>query len=154
MFKGPHKLQPLARFGDSQGSIVLGWIAPQVLYVRMDGQCSDGLGATFANRLERAIWATSEFRVFIDLWQLDTYSFPARDRIVAVLKAHKKRFTSLEVLVRSTIVSLGVRTGAIVLGSVVHVYTRPAQFMALMQGRVPQVRALLEPSISPRPELA
>ncbi len=153
MLRGDHAPTPLARFGDSQGTIIFGWAAPQVLYSRLDGVLSDSLAATYCNRIERTIWSTSgEVRFFSDLWQLENYAVGARDQLVRVLQAHRKRFVAIDVLVRSTVVTLGARAAAIILGGHVGIHTRPAEFMARLQSRSPHLRALLEPAISPRPQ--
>jgi hypothetical protein len=152
MPRGDSKLPPLARFRDPHGTVVMGWVAPKVVYTRADGHWSEGLAGTFAGRLERLIWNETGVRLFTDLWQLEDYALPARDKVVEVIKAQRKRIDSIDVLVRSRVVALGAKAVALAVGGKVNIHARPPEFTSLLERGAPNLHAMLYPSIRPKPD--
>ena len=55
---------------DSEGSIVVGWVGPDVLYAKLRGGLSMRLGATFAAKLLELVDGKTGIRYFGDTSEL------------------------------------------------------------------------------------
>lgn len=132
---------------DRDGAIVVGWVAPNVLYVQFVEYLSGALGMRFAMRLERSLLPEQRVQLFFDCSGLDSYDFPARDAYGRVLFCQRRHLQSCLLLARTRVVELGMQAIAVMLGSsLMEVTTRRAEFIERLDRAAPTAwRSLRNP---------
>ncbi len=132
---------------DREGAVVIGWVAPAVLYVQFVEHLSGALGMRFAMRLERSLLAQERTHLFFDCAGLDSYDLPARDACGRVLFCHRRRVNACLLLARTRVVELGMQAVAVMLGpSLMEVTTRRPDFIERLDRAAPTAwRSLRNP---------
>jgi hypothetical protein len=83
---------------DTDGTIVLGWVAKGVLWARFSGQLSAALAAHYSTELGRRFASDIRIKYFIDCRNLQSYELAARATTLSPLVANRERLTSIFVL--------------------------------------------------------
>jgi hypothetical protein len=135
----------LEEFGDSEGSIVLGWVDEGILYGRVSRGLSSGLGAAYAARLQAFADENGRVNYYCDASRLKHYDLLARSAFVRVVMANRRAFESLVILMFGKGLSPAEKAFVAVLGDGVDVIFDPAEFEARLYRVAPLARQHLDP---------
>lgn len=80
---------------DEVGSIVVGWVAPGVLYARFSGDLTAALATRYALRLRRFVNEVTSLRYFVDTSSLERSELTARSTLARFIFENRKKFDSL-----------------------------------------------------------
>jgi hypothetical protein len=130
---------------DPEGSIVVGWVAPGVLYAKFGGGLSGRLGSAFAAKLRELVEGKTSIRYFIDSSALQHYDLLARSAVTRVLLAKRRAFESFIMLTWAGEIGPGERAFADALGSGVDIVSSKDDFEAKLYRVAPAARQLLDP---------
>jgi hypothetical protein len=136
---------------DPEGSIAVGWVAPDVLYAKLGGGLSGRLGSAFATKLKALADGKTSIRLFIDSSGLRHYDLLARSAVIRVLLAKRRAFESFTMLAWAGEIGPGERAFAAALGSGVDIVTSSDEFEAKLYRVAPSARQLLDPKTWVRP---
>jgi hypothetical protein len=145
----------LKTLSDKKGSVVIGWVAQSVLWVRCSGHLSRSLGAAFAEELELRLTQGALIRCFLDASSLDSYDLLARTAAVRVLLSNASRLSSLLVLEWNGHASAVGQAVMGAVGTLMQTTTSGAEFEARLLDEAPLARqriaAAAESSLAQRP---
>ena len=136
---------------DPEGSIVVGWVAPDVLYAKLSGGLSGRLGSAFAAKLRALVDGKTSIRYFIDSSALKHYDLLARSALIRVLLAKRRAFESFTMLTWAGEIGPGERAFADALGKGVDIIASSDEFEAKLYRVAPTARQLLDPKTWVRP---
>jgi hypothetical protein len=130
---------------DSEGSIIFGWVGPNVLYARLSGGLSMRLGASFAAKLLELVDGKTGIRYFGDTSELEHYDLLARSALLRVLLAKRRSFESFTMLSWAGEIGPRERAFATALGSGVDIVASLDDFEAKLYRLAPTARQRLDP---------
>jgi hypothetical protein len=82
----------LERFGDSQGSLHLGWIDRGVFYVKLSGAIGREIADRFVERFTALIGDNVAIRYFADWSELSSYDYPAMGAVLGAVLAKRGQY--------------------------------------------------------------
>jgi hypothetical protein len=82
---------------DPHAAVAFGYVAPRVFYARFVGRLSAELGDRYVRELRDEL-AGSPLAYFSDVSALDGYDQAARNRFEALVRAERRRFSSIVML--------------------------------------------------------
>jgi hypothetical protein len=137
----PCGLQVLA---DGEGMVLFGWLAEDVLFVRLTGSLSSSMGSRFASRLGSLISRVNCVRYFSDASELTSYDLLAKSAFARVVMEHRRRFASMTMLTWTT--ASGPTAEALLgtLGVTGEVMTNRRVFETRLFDAAPRARRILE----------
>jgi hypothetical protein len=135
---------------DSEGSVMLGWIAKGVYYVRLVDGVSADLGMEHVRRLERELQTVPTLFYFTDVSSLRRYDMLARSAFLRLILQHRQKFSSLVALVGLGSASAATDALAAALGQVINLVHDPKKFDQLLVAVAPLARLLLDPRTAPQ----
>ncbi len=141
--KPPHS--PLEVFADDEGSLALGWVGPGVLYARMMGSFSAGLGEVFLARLRALIDSVPAVHYFADASALEQYDLAVRSAFARFVIAERPKFASLVLLTWNQGISPAARAFAATVGEPCEILDDSMSFDRKLLSLAPQVRKKLDP---------
>jgi hypothetical protein len=112
---------------DRQGAVTYGFLAPRVLYARMVGLLSEGLGTRLTLELQSVTRGVASLAYFVDASALRDHEPRARGRFQALIRAERRRFASIAVLTQNP-TGLIERELAVELGESVDLIYEPLEF--------------------------
>jgi len=113
---------------DRQGAVAYGYLAPRVLYARVVGCLSVGLGESYVRELEGATRGTAPLAYFADESALCAAHPTARSRFRAFVAAERWRFSSIVMLTWGARGAATVRSGSRLGGGRIEVVDEPIEF--------------------------
>lgn len=129
---------------DDHGTASLDWVAEGVLFGRMEGSLSAGLGAAFARTLQTQLQGATSVHYFGDSSRLELYDLLARSAFMRVILADRKKIQSFTLLTWAEGVS-GVAQGfAELLGPSATVLTDRSEFDRRLLRLAPGARVVLD----------
>jgi hypothetical protein len=135
---------------DATGRVEIAWAEPAVLYVRVTGVLSNGLGRDFAARLGALALDHENIQYFADMSSLTAYELMARSAFVRMVLQHRRRFTSFVVLTWAEGTSTAANSIAEVIGEGLQVLTDSTEFQVRLMQAAPQARHWLGGPSKPR----
>jgi hypothetical protein len=131
---------------DEGGSVLLGWLAPDVLFVRFTGRLSSELADAYVPRLETLLQSSRHsVRYFSDASALTSYDLLARSAFVRMVLANRRALSSMVMLTWSAGVGPIAQNLAATLGDAVEVLTDPKQFDVRLLQAAPLAKQRLDP---------
>lgn len=118
-------LQTLTREG---GSVSLGWLGNEVLWVQMSGHLSEQLASAYTMRLAELLEGRSGIQFFVDSSRLETYELSARGLATEFLLAFRTRFSRYVLLNWAGGLSSSGRNFIAALGSAFESVATPEEF--------------------------
>lgn len=113
-------------------------VAPNVVLIAVEGYLEAATGHSLAAALDRRLEASrGAVHVFCDVERVDNYHSDVRTELTRVLLAHRPKIASMQVLVRSKIVKMGVAVANLSLGGLI----RSCESRSLFEGALAQVKA-------------
>jgi hypothetical protein len=128
---------------DGLCTIECGWVAPGVLFVRVAGKLTAGMGTTFAQRVSQFVKEVPSLQYFGEATQLTEYDLVARSAFVRVVLENRKRFAGLTVLTWAEGVSTMARALVSAVGEPVDILSDRSDFEARLLRAAPQARERL-----------
>jgi hypothetical protein len=113
---------------DRQGAAAYGYVAPRVLYARVVGRLSEGLGTSFVRELESVARQVPSLAYFVDASALLAYDPIARSRFQALMLAEQRRFASIVLLTWASSSGFAWRELATAIGERVELLYEPLEF--------------------------
>ena len=120
------------------GSVDLGWVAPNVLYARFRGAFTSSTGHAFATRLNLLIAPVQSLSLFCDATELKYYDLLARSSFARVVHSNRRKFAKVTVLGQSEGISPQLRSLVATLGEPVELLTQRSKFEAQLARKAPQ----------------
>jgi hypothetical protein len=139
---------------DEGGSVVLGWLASNVLYVRFTGRLSAELGEAYVARLQTLLANMQSVRYFSDASALHSYDLLARSAFVRFVFANRSVLSSMVMLTWSEALAPSPPTVAATLGNGIDVLTDAKEFEARLLQAAPLARQKLDPKTWQRKPLS
>jgi len=135
---------------DCEGSVMLGWIAKRVYYVRLVDGVSADIGMEHIRRLERALKSVPTLFYFTDVSSLRRYDMLARSAFLGLILRHRQKFSSLVALVPSGSASAATAALAATLGNAMMLVKDAKEFDQRLVAAAPLAKLLLDPSTTPQ----
>jgi hypothetical protein len=129
---------------DDHGTASLDWLADGVLYARIEGSLSAGLGAAFARTLQGQLQTAPSVHYFGDSSRLDQYDLLARSAFMRVVLADRKKFESFTLLTWAEGVSSVAQAFADLMGSSAAVLTHRDDFDRRLLRLAPSARSVID----------
>jgi hypothetical protein len=82
----------LEHLNDGDGSLIVGWLAPNVLYSRLTGVIAEGLATRLARRLTLLIGDTLDIDYFTDTSAISSFDLKAFAAVVDAMTAKREHF--------------------------------------------------------------
>jgi hypothetical protein len=139
----PKALEVIA---DARGTIVAGFIAADVFYLRATGEISAALGNRCSTQLRRHLGGSNETTCFFDFSAALGSDFAARAAITRALVANRRPRPSINALVRSGAMLARARAMIPILGDLVQLLDDPAPFHEALNAAAPSAQSKLPPS--------
>jgi hypothetical protein len=139
---------------DDDGSVLLGWLASDVLYVRFAGRLSAAIGEAYVARLQTSLTNVQSVSYFSDASALQSYDLLARSAFVRFVLANRRVLTSMVMLTWSTGVGPVAANIAATLGDDFEVLTDPKEFATRLLQVAPFARRQLDPKTWQRKPMA
>src|ERR1044071_2525540 len=92
------RLAPLAGIADHEGSAAIGWVGSGVLYARLTGGISSGVGSAYTSQLQSFAESVDTLALFVDFSAITHYDLLARSAFVRAVLAHRRKFAALTLL--------------------------------------------------------
>jgi len=121
---------------EPQGSVILGWVAPSVMYARLERTFSAELAVRFAARFSALVDTHTGVQYFYDASSVESYELGALDILRDSLLAHKSQYQRIVARPWQDTVSDKAREFAVALGCLEYV-TGTAEFEACLRAMVP-----------------
>jgi hypothetical protein len=137
--------EPLVVFTSEWGSIAMGLVAHDVVFVCFVEEISETLGKRCAQRLERLLVGNQRYSVFIDAYSPEGGNLAARAHIVRALLSRRDHIASVVTLARTDRVAVTasfVRTELNVPGIVT---TEPSEFDRMLVEAAPYAHERIHP---------
>jgi hypothetical protein len=147
----------LEKLADDEGCIVLGWLAPGVLWTSLTGRVNDAICQAYATRLDQLLRAASAVRYFVDSSCLESIELSARSTMLRTLIAQEPHFERVVVSNWSGGLSPATRSTLQALGSTIVVLQDTRDFGARLLRAAPQAREVIAAGaeeLTPSPSLS
>jgi hypothetical protein len=131
---------------DSEGAVIVGWLAEGVFYTRMVGILSIELGEMLAAHLRKVLAELPSLRYFCDLSALQTYDLLARSAVMRVVLANRRRFADIVVLTWSEGVNAAEQAFVTAIGDPITLLTDPTEFEKSLLRAAPFAKQTLDPN--------
>jgi hypothetical protein len=131
---------------DNGGTIVAGFLAPEIYYVRLVGSVSSALGIRCANQLRKDLANATAAICFFDAAAAQGTDFAARSAIMRAFLANRHHLKSIRVLVDPSAPESRVRALGAMVESTTQVITSAAIFNAQMLEAAPTAPSTLPAS--------
>jgi hypothetical protein len=135
----------LELLSDGAGSVLLGWLAPEVLFVRYTGRLSAELGDAYVARLQALLAGAPPVRYFSGASGLNSYDLLARSAFVRMVLANRRALSSMTMLTWNEGVGPVATNIAASLGDAVEVLADAKEFEARLLQAAPFARQRLDP---------
>jgi hypothetical protein len=135
----------LEEFGDSEGSIVLGWVTDGILYGRVTGGLSAGLGSEYAARIQAFATEAGRLRYYCDASRLEHYDLLARSAFVRAVMANRRAFELLLICMPGNGLNPVEKAFVAVLGGGVDIIFDAGDFESRLYRAAPIARQHLDP---------
>jgi hypothetical protein len=139
----PKALEVIA---DARGTIVTGFIAPGVYYVRVIGEISSDLGIRCGVQLRRHLGGAQGVTGFFDFASALGSDFAARSAITRALLANRTSLTAIKALVTRGAMVARARAMIAILGKVAQIVEDASEFHSALLLAAPFAQAKLPPS--------
>lgn len=134
---------PLVMISDHEGSAALGWVGPGVLYGRLTGGVSAGIGSDFAAELQAFAQPVEALSLFADFSGITHYDLLARSALVRALLTRRRKFTAITVLTFARETTLGEQSFVSAVGEPLDLLRESTEFELRLLSAAPQARQLL-----------
>jgi hypothetical protein len=131
---------------DEAGTIALGPVADDVIYVCFVDHISAALATVCARRLRRLLGRTESFALFVDAHDPESVELGARNEIVRCLFAHRQKLRMVVSLVRTPAVRASAAFVSHVLGCVECVTDDGDEFDLMLSALAPDAHEKLGPA--------
>jgi hypothetical protein len=131
---------------DDHGSVSLDWVAPTVLFTRIEGSLSAELGGAFARTLQAQFQSVPMLHYFGDASRLDQYDLLARSAFMRVVLADRRRIQSFSFLTWAEGLSSVAQKFADLIGPTALVLTDRLEFEQRLLRYAPGARVVLDAS--------
>jgi hypothetical protein len=131
---------------DGGGTIALGPVADDVIYVCFVDHVSAALATVCARRLRRLLARTETFALFVDAHDPESVELGARNEIVRCLFAHRQKLRMVVSLVRTPAVRASAAFVSHVLGCVECVTDDGDEFDLMLSALAPNAHERLAPA--------
>jgi hypothetical protein len=138
--KVAHAALPFEFLCDRAGTVVFGWVAPLVLYIRFEDGLSSQNGEVFANRIGALLADKDGVTFFCDASALKHYDLGARRVFVQLLASNRRKFSSMMFLSWAQGISPVGRTIATTLGDPLEILTDRETFERRLVRAAPLMR--------------
>lgn len=132
------------QLSDDHGSATLDWVSEGVLFSRIEGAVSAGLGAGFARALQAQLQTATTVHYFGDCSRLDQYDLLARSAFMRVVLADRQKIRTFTLLTWAEGVSNVTRGIEDLLGPSATVLTDRGEFDRRLLKIAPDARAALD----------
>lgn len=139
----PKALEVIA---DARGTIVTGFIAPGVFYLRATGEVSSSLGNRCSTLLRKHLGGTKAITCFFDCSAALGCDFGGRSAITRALVAKRRPELSIHALVRPGAMLARARSMIAILGEMVELMDDPVAYHEALQAAAPSAQSKLPPS--------
>jgi hypothetical protein len=136
---------PLVVFTSEWGSIALGAVAHDVLFLCLVEAFSENIAARCARRLVRTLAGDFRYTLFIDAYSLDGASMAARAELIRACSARRENLLSTVSLVRSELAAASARLLSDELNVPAIVTTEPAEFDRMLVEAAPHAHERIHP---------
>lgn len=117
----------------SRGAIVLRWSDSGALLIVVSVH-GDRLFAPLMTRRADTLLARGKLKLFFDFWHMPNYDSELRTEWTRWLLSHRARLEGIQVVARSTIVTMGVSVANVALGGIVQSHpTRSGAFLSQLK---------------------
>jgi hypothetical protein len=128
---------------DADGTIYVGWLAPGVLWARLQGRLTVRLATAYTARLAELLERRSGIRFFIDSSRMESYELLARDIATEFLLARQRCFSRLVLLSWSGGISPVGKASADTLGDKLSLLATQGEFDAELRAAAPSAPGTL-----------
>jgi hypothetical protein len=133
---------------DARGTVVIGFLASDVLYLRATGEISSGLGARCLAQLRGLLATKKSVSCFFDFSAALGGDLGARNAIMRVLIARRPRIVSILALVRGGAMIARARAMIAILDGLVELVEDASDFHDALLSAAPSAQNKLPPSRS------
>jgi hypothetical protein len=140
--------KPLQVISDGRGTVVMGFLAAGVYYLRFLDEIVSGLGIRCASQIRKDLADTTAVACFFDVASTEGGDFAARSAVVRALLSNRRRLTSVATLVATGPVVAKARALVSIPGCAAHVVTSADTFLAQMLEVAPLAQTKLPPARS------
>jgi hypothetical protein len=131
---------------DARGTVVIGFVAADVLYLRAAGEISSGLGARCVAQVRALLSAKKSVSCFFDFSSALGSDLAARNAIMQALVARRHRLVSILALVRGGAMIARARAMIAILEGLVHLVEDASAFHEALLVAAPSAHKKLPPS--------
>lgn len=132
-----------------EGEYLLFLPAPSVGVAVVRGIGTEELARAMMDQTRILFRTQKSLAIFVDVSEMKSYQTAARTTLTAFMKESLSRFHTIQIYVRSKIVSMGVAVANVALDSRIEAHASRARFDAAMQLEVDRVLGLKRPSLKP-----
>ena len=129
---------------DNQGTVVAGYLAANVYYVRLADYISSGLGIEIASLLRKHLGDAAGVTCFFDVAWVEGGDFAARSAISRALLANRRQVTSVTTLVPTGSIPMRAKALVTMLERAGQVVDSAAAFRARLLEAAPFASSLLD----------
>jgi hypothetical protein len=137
--------EPLVVFPGEWGSIAMGLVAHDVIFVCFVGEISETLGKRCARRLERLLLGNQRYSLFLDAYSPEGGNLAARAHIVRALLSRREHIGSVVTLARTERVATTARFLRDELGVPGIVTSEPGEFDRMLVEVAPLAHERIHP---------
>jgi len=129
---------------DGQGTVVAGYLAAGVYYVRLVQHISSGLGIQIASQLRKQLADAATVTCFFDVASIEGGDFAARSAIARALLANRAQVTSITTLIAPGHIPMRAKAFVTMLERAGQVVDSDATFRARLAEAAPAAASLLD----------
>lgn len=133
---------------DARGTIVIGFVAADILYLRASGEISSALGTRCVAQLRGLLVGKKSVSCFFDFSAALGSDVGARNAIMRALIARRRRLASILALVRGGAMIARARAMIAILDGLVELIEDASHFHEALLGAAPSAQKRLPPSRS------
>ena len=140
----------LDKLSDARGSIVLGWLAPGVFYLRLEGELSASLGEEGSHRFGVMLGGAERVVCFVDTFDATRIDFSTKGAFLRAFMSRRKNLGETLVLVRTPALEAVARMVAEMVGGNFTMTRSQSDFQARVDEAAPRSDWRRRSGIPPR----
>lgn len=138
--------EPLVVFPGDWGSIAMGLVADDVMFVCFVGDTSESMASRCARRIQRTLVGETKYSLFLDAYSPEDSNLAARAQLVRALIAARNRIGLVVSLLRAPQVAAAARMVTSSLGASSIVTTDSAEFNRMLIEAAPLAHERIHPN--------